>query len=259
MLETDHRNLVWIEKSEVPKIIRWRVFLQSFVFLLRHIPQTQNKLADYKSRFDLPDINSDPAALLSALLFLLDEDSSTSSELATLFALAQDETELPSHYQKAAQTFSPDELCSQIHGGRMVHHGVRKTWLALNKHFPGHRIPIRLVEDFVSRCAICQKHRLGMQDAQMPVYRTLKPDSKRKSVGVDTLTITPVDKFGNKYLTVIVVHSTKLVDFYPSASKDALSTAVALFQFFATYGVYDDIISFPGSDLMSEVVEHLTK
>ena len=140
----------------------------------------------------------------------------------------------------------------------MGHHGVRKTWLALNKHFPGHRIPIRLVEDFISRCAICQKHRLGMQDALTPVYRTLKPDSKRKRVGVDTLTIIPVDKFGNKYFTAIVVHSTKLVVFYPSASKDALSTAVALFQFFATYGVYDEMIS-PGSDLMSEVLKHLTK
>ena len=140
----------------------------------------------------------------------------------------------------------------------MGHHGVRKTWLALTKHFPGHRIPIRLIEDLISRCAICQKHRLGIQDALMPVYRTLKPDSKRKRVGVDTLTITPVDKFGNKYLTVIVVHSTKLVDFYPSASKDALSTAVALFQFFATYSVYDEIISYPGSDLVSEVEKHLT-
>ena len=85
-------------------------------------------LADYKSRFDLPDISSDPSALLSVLLFLLDEDSSTSSDLATLFALAQDETELPSDSQEAAQTFSADEFYSQVHGGRMGHHGVRKTW-----------------------------------------------------------------------------------------------------------------------------------
>ena len=28
-LETDHRNLLWIEKSDVPIVVRWRVFLQS--------------------------------------------------------------------------------------------------------------------------------------------------------------------------------------------------------------------------------------
>ena len=35
--------------------------------------------------------------------------------------------------------------------------------------------------------------------------------------------------------------------------------AVALFKFFASYGVHEKMISDPGSDLMSEVVEHLTK
>ena len=38
ILETDHRNLVWIEQSEVPMVVRWRVFLQSFPMFVRHIP-----------------------------------------------------------------------------------------------------------------------------------------------------------------------------------------------------------------------------
>ena len=110
------------------------VFLQSFDFLLRHIPQAQNKLADYKSRFDLPDINSDPAALLSVLLFLLDEDYFTSSELSTLFALAQDETVLPSdvHAQDAAQRFF---RVPRFTAARWVIIGVT---LAMNVHNDGY-------------------------------------------------------------------------------------------------------------------------
>lgn len=50
-LETDHANLQWMESSEVPKIIRWRIFLQSFDFTLRHIPGKDNKVADYLSRY----------------------------------------------------------------------------------------------------------------------------------------------------------------------------------------------------------------
>ena len=34
--------------------------------------------------------------------------------------------------------------------------------------------------------------------------------------------------------------------------------ALALFQFFSTYGVFEELISDPGSDLTSEVVKHLT-
>lgn len=37
ILETDHHNLLWMEASSVPKIVRWRILLQSFNFLVRHI------------------------------------------------------------------------------------------------------------------------------------------------------------------------------------------------------------------------------
>ena len=50
LLETDHRNLLWIEKSDVPIVVRWRVFLQSFVMFVRHIAGTKNTFADWLSR-----------------------------------------------------------------------------------------------------------------------------------------------------------------------------------------------------------------
>ena len=52
ILETDHRNLLWIEKSEVPIVVRWRVYLQSFIMYVRHIPGTQNRVADWLSRME---------------------------------------------------------------------------------------------------------------------------------------------------------------------------------------------------------------
>ena len=50
LLETDHRNLLWIEKSEVPIVVRWRVFLQSFVMFVRHISGAKNTVAEMPSR-----------------------------------------------------------------------------------------------------------------------------------------------------------------------------------------------------------------
>ena len=38
LLETDHRNLVWIESSQVPIVVRWRVLLQRYIFEVKHIP-----------------------------------------------------------------------------------------------------------------------------------------------------------------------------------------------------------------------------
>ncbi len=46
VLLTDHRNLVWIETSEVPKIIRIRLYLQTFDFKILHVPGKENVFSD---------------------------------------------------------------------------------------------------------------------------------------------------------------------------------------------------------------------
>jgi hypothetical protein len=229
ILETDHNNLVWIEASSVPKIIRWRVYLQSFNFLLRHIPGKLNLLADFLSR------NPQDSSLnhLFHSVELLDEPSP-----------------LPA---------PPQSLLSQVHGGRMGHFGARKTWLLLNEHFPGHSIPYSFVADFVASCAVCQKDRLGMTATLVPFVRHLKPPERRSMVGVDTLTVTPADENGNSYLFVVVNHFTKFTGLYPSPTRDAVAAATALFQHFCHYGLVDSIISDPGSEFTNDILSHLHK
>lgn len=287
ILETDHANLLYLERSEVPILIRWRAFLQSFVFVIRHIPGKLNVVADWLSRMhDADDFSPDPERpsrdphTLVAQAIALDPAPAKMPDLfdaprvdtslnrpARAELLLEPPTQLiaadgalplpePVVAQQAASP-TPESLLAQVHGGRAGHHGARKTWKRLNIRFPGHRIPYSLVEDFVASCAVCQKVRLGMTDSLEPVYRTLKSAEQRKMVGVDTLTVTPADKYGNQYLIVVVVHATKLVALYPAPDKGAMSTALALFKFFATYGLFENIISDPGSDLMSAVVAQL--
>jgi len=55
LVESDHRNLQWIESSQSPIIVRWRTLLQSYDFLVRHIPGKENKVADWISRMYLLD------------------------------------------------------------------------------------------------------------------------------------------------------------------------------------------------------------
>ena len=230
ILETDHNNLLYMEQSIVPKIIRWRVYLQSFTFMLRHIPGKLNAVADYLSRLHEREMPITPAVLANA-----------------------EETSAP------PSPPTPEALLLQVHGGRMGHNGARRTWLLLNKYFPGHRIPYRLVEDFVSSCAICQKCRLGLTDAIQPVVRHLKPPGRRSAIGADTLTVTPPDKDGYRYVIVIVNHFTKFCFLVPTKSKDALTAAHALFSYFATFGLVDCIYTDPGSEFDNNVVEILHK
>jgi hypothetical protein len=53
ILKTDHANLLWMEQSKVPKIMRWLMFLQMFTFTLMHIAGKHNLVADYFSRIPI--------------------------------------------------------------------------------------------------------------------------------------------------------------------------------------------------------------
>lgn len=54
VIETDHANLQWMEQSVVPKVVRWRLFIQGFNVMIRHIPGRINRTADYLSRLHIP-------------------------------------------------------------------------------------------------------------------------------------------------------------------------------------------------------------
>ena len=42
ILQTDHRNLVWMESSDIPKIIRWCIFLQIYFYGGTYFRQNQS-------------------------------------------------------------------------------------------------------------------------------------------------------------------------------------------------------------------------
>lgn len=228
ILETDHRNLVWIEASVVAKIVRWRIYLQEFSFLLLHIPRRENVVADYFSK--------------------------TFASLSTVSAVDNGDRIIdPANAANA----SPESLLAAVHGGRRGHFGVQRTYQRLNDEFPGHRIPVRFISDFIQACPTCQVSRIGMIESVRPVVRHLKVPELHTSVGVDLLTVTPADIHGNTALIVIVVFYSKFVFLYPAKDYTDVTLAKALFKFFCTYGIYERLHSDPGSNLTSNTIRLL--
>ncbi len=273
VLQTDHANLQWMEASVVPKILRWRIYLQTFQFVIQHIPGKANTVADWLSRLSL--IYHDDCVAHSLLTSSFSQANGEGDDSLSLAVdqhcyihmlqqvISSDEQEnlveqppaeaIPSPYS------DPIEVLKQVHNSRMGHHGVRKTYVLLNLYFPGHRIPHRIISDFIQTCPTCQKERLGMVDNIRPMVKHLKPEHLHSAVGVDVLTITPADEDGNSCLIVVVNHFTKLVHLYPAKTHNATNIATALFSYISIYGLFDVLYSDPGSDIMSETVEHLNK
>ena len=145
------------------------------------------------------------------------------------------------------------------HGGKEFHRGVMHTWKELNARYPGHKVPIRVVADLVRSCPVCQKVRLDFGYVLPEEHLHLKPPHYRSRIGVDTLTITPVDKFGNCCIIITVEHFSKFVSLYPASSHSADKMAEALFIHYTRYGGFDELCSDPGSDLMSSTVTTLNQ
>jgi hypothetical protein len=230
VIETDHRNLQWMETSVVPKVIRWRVYLQNFNFMIRHIPGKENVVADWLSRPSRTSVNT---------ISILAPDTSFGANVKPFL--------------------TPESLLEQVHGGRVGHMGTRSTWLLLNKQYPGHKIPYRFLAEYIATCPVCQKDRLGMTDSIEPIVRHLKFDHRRSVIGSDFLTISPPSKNGNVGIIVIVNLFTHLCSLTVTKDKSALSLAQCLFKYFAHYGAHDILNSDPGSDLMSNTVAQLNK
>ena len=49
-VRTDHKNLVYLSNSSIPKLVRWRVILSEYRFIIEHIPGEQNIVADGLTR-----------------------------------------------------------------------------------------------------------------------------------------------------------------------------------------------------------------
>jgi hypothetical protein len=141
-----------------------------------------------------------------------------------------------------------------IHGGSNFHPGIKRTYEAMNTSFPGHKIPIRVIADLISECPTCQKVRLGM-DHTIPVeILHLKQPHYRAQIGVDTLTVTPTDKYGNNVLIVTVEHFSKFISLYACDDHSAINMAKAMFIHYCTYGRFENVLTDPGSDMMSSTI-----
>jgi hypothetical protein len=233
VLETDHANLRFLEGSMVPKLVRWKLFMQSFAFDLRHIKGVDNVVADWQSR-----------------LYILQ---------AQMYAIVSDKILEKWNTEYREGKFPDMERCiSMVHGsGTEPHRGIVATWRAMNTTFPGHHVPYRVVYDYVMTCPSCQKVRQGALDTIPPMVRHLKPEHHRRRLGADTLTVTPADKWGNHYLLVIVNLFTKHIGLHAMKTHDEESVAEGLFGYICDTGRVDEIITDPGSEFTAKVFEQL--
>jgi hypothetical protein len=210
-----------MESSQNPAIVRMYLYLRGFSFLIKHIPGTKNKLADYLSRLEEPV-----------------------PELLEISLLCE----------------SKIKALEQVHNADEGHFGQRTTWTRLNTHFPGHDVSLEDITDFITSCITCQKNRRTCaMDQLKAIHRPLPKLHYHYIIGIDFMSITPTSSRGNIGLYVVRNLTTKHTDLYAVTANDAVQAATSIYDYITSYGLVEYIISDPGSDFTSKVVEHVNK
>ena len=146
-----------------------------------------------------------------------------------------------------------------VHNAGSMHFGARRTYRRLKHFFPGSKIPYSEVRKFIADCPRCQANPIHWTADIKPIVRTLIPEDFRTRIGIDTLKVSPRDIHGNCVVVVIVNLKTKLVFLFPASNELASTIATAIIQFITTYGLVDEIVSDPGRNITSKLVQEVNE
>jgi hypothetical protein len=237
ILQTDHRNLTFLNTDLRPKVQRWKIFIQEFDFDIEHIAGPTNIVADALSRHVHNNIQQgeDTQVYLQAQLSALeipempihdyiknirnDNDLPEDAELNLIprdvldyydykvHHITQDKYKIISACHQTPSPNAPQRVGLLGHGGiEITMRKIHQYLEAYPELYPLDGWP-KLRQDvtsFVRQCPCCQKMQLLKRPIQTRPFKTGRY-GLWDQVAMDAIGPLPESQKGNKYILNIVL------------------------------------------------------
>ena len=253
--ETDHSNILYLQQSLIPKLIRWKLFIHSYHLTLRHIPGKTNVVADALSRLYELVLRQAEALQLNMLQLMGNSYSDIAThQLAQMYDIDACEEHI---YDLTVQHDAiPQEIWQACHVRAHGHRGAKRTYHELGRRYPDVKIPMEVVQQAVDACAICQKYKSDLYLALKTARHVLTAEHHRSQISVDVAGMEE-DDAGNDTCFIIVNHNTKLVYLYAAKGKEEIHAINAVLSYIGHYGLMEKIISDPGGEFTGQFTSKL--
>lgn len=284
-IETDHRNLIYLDKLSESnnKLRRWRLHLMRFPFSIHHIPGTTNGVADALSR--LPIQSTVEKKLIESMeeeegikIHKIDIEDTFDEELhesqkahakeleeeaKTEGYLFDDEDQL--WYKKNKAVVPSIELKRRLlcatHGSTLLGHmGVEKTMEKIEEEGYTWKEIYQDVRKYVKECGVCQKmtHRLDKDTVYL--MKTTAVYFPFQVIAIDAIGPLLEDKNSYKYILTMIDCFTRWIELVPTHTLEAEECAQAIMdRIFLRHGLPKEIRSDNGTQYVNKVVQELLK
>ena len=233
-VETDHKNILWLYRSNVPKILRWRLRLQEFDFSVRHLSGVKNVVADGLSR--LVGEPKPQARWACSVTQVLSELQGRRRQVRWAASLNAD----TSKSEPGKKTFPlSKELLKEIetcHNEIVGHKGIRSVERRMRA--AGCTAPYLRdhIQYYIDNCPLCQKISAG-QGSIAASLATISVSECGEEWSVDTIGPLPPDEHGNEYVIAAVCGFSRFVFMKAAKSTEALEAAQFLLELAGIFGL----------------------
>ena len=225
-LRTDHKNLTYLNLAGSDKVIRWKLLIQQYNFVIEHIEGKKNIVADGMSRFcPLDESVVDPDLICLHVDFRIPKDK----------------------YR----------LIAAVHNSTVGHHGVERTYNKLATRHEPWQYMREHVRRFIKKCPCCQK----MSVLKVPIITLPFTNSSYapfERIQADTMGPFPEDEYNNKYIVVCRDTFTRAIGLYAAPDATGKHAARGLLQFIGNLGCPSQILSDNGPQFVNTLIDEFT-
>jgi hypothetical protein len=249
-IKTDHRNLRYLN-TNTPKVVRWKLAIQEYDFVLEHIAGPINVFPDTLSRLcqseeDESDSSVSEAVNIAVLCRCQGQESSANCGSCAIALAALHDIVIPNDKY---------ELINMIHCTQLGHFGVEITLRKLKQQGLSWPLMRQHVQQFIRQCPLCQKVSAIKIAIKTKPFTTASLEPQEK-LNIDSIGPLPESR-GFIYILVVICCFTRFVELFPLRSTEGEEAARHLATHAGRYGTPSQIVNDGGSQFVNDTVETL--